>query len=104
MNIWCFVLNEFIVSADKVAELGVKLDPNLAGTEKAKTSKESQIITPEEMKYYKSDALRKGGFTEEEIKNIKANQVKLKSIQQNERSTAVRHPLLAQRARLMNCR
>lgn len=82
---WGNLLNEFIVSADKVAELGVKLDPNLAGTEKAKTSKESQIITPEEMKYYKSDALRKGGFTEEEIKNIKANQVKLKSIQQNER-------------------
>ena len=82
---WGNLVNEFIVSADKVAELGVKLDPNLAGTEKAKTSKESQIITPEEMKYYKSDALRKGGFTEEEIKNIKANQVKLKSIQQNER-------------------
>lgn len=82
---WGNLVNEFIVSADKVAELGVKLDPNLAGTERAKTSKESQIITPEEMKYYKSDALRKGGFTEEEIKNIKANQVKLKSIQQNER-------------------
>ena len=82
---WGNLVNEFIVSADKVVELGVKLDPNLAGTEKAKTSKESQIITPEEMKYYKSDALRKGGFTEEEIKNIKANQVKLKSIQQNER-------------------
>jgi len=82
---WGNLVNEFIVSADKVAELGVKLDPNLAGTEKAKTSKESQIITPEEMKYYKSDALRKGGFTEEEIKNIKINQVKLKSIQQNER-------------------
>ena len=78
---WGNLVNEFIVSADKVAELGVKLDP----AEKAKTSKESQIITPEEMKYYKSDALRKGGFTEEEIKNIKANQVKLKSIQQNER-------------------
>jgi len=82
---WGNLVNEFIVSADKVAELGVKLDPNLAGTERVKTSKESQIITPEEMKYYKSDALRKGGFTEEEIKNIKANQVKLKSIQQNER-------------------
>jgi hypothetical protein len=78
---WGNLVNEFIVSADKVAELGVKLDP----AEKAKTSKESQIITPEEMKYYKSDALRKGGFTEEEIKNIKINQVKLKSIQQNER-------------------
>lgn len=73
---WGNLVNEFIVSADKVAELGVKLDP----AEKAKTSKESQIITPEEMKYYKSQ-----GFTEEEIKNIKINQVKLKSIQQNER-------------------
>jgi hypothetical protein len=78
---WGNLLNEFIVSADNV----VKLVVDDTGTESAKTSKESQIITPEEMKYYKSDALRKGGFTEEEIKNIKVNQVKLKSIQQNER-------------------